>query len=164
MKCKTCEKLLLDELYGEISNKEILEKDLHLRQCQKCQAFNQDMQIMQSAVSTELVILPNNLDQITKRKCLQTIEFHPHTKPQRSSPKNWQTVPVSIWAALGLITMFTLILVIPSFSDPGQQKSLSSGVIASLILLAQNAVMLIISPVLIFRFAKKSRRMVMKNG
>lgn len=156
MKCKKIKKLIIDFSAQKISkaNSRIMAE--HINQCNDCYRFQQELLLMRQSIKTiEKPMLPHSVEKRTRARCIAEITSGDIEKALYPPPFGWLKVPKVIWVAVLILTILTLIFIVPFFGELSTRDSLSPQALYTLILIIQNTLMLILSPLLIQRYGKK---------
>ncbi|MCK4836633.1 MAG: zf-HC2 domain-containing protein [Candidatus Aminicenantes bacterium] len=155
MKCKEFKCLIIEERNGELDEKESRMLAVHLSQCEGCVTFKNEMHAIARILKTnrppELSPL---LDHKTREMCHEAL---PKMQPKKKSGKlasNWAGMPRGILVALILLVIFTLVLIFPVAGEFSLEDYLSAGEILTLMLILQNAVMLLLAPLLFRNYSQ----------
>lgn len=159
MRCKDIKKCLIDRWPQQMSELDSQMLAEHVSQCPSCFKFQQELQLMRQSLETlERPLLPLSLDQKTKKRCCELLACAGLEKKLSPVPFGWLKVPKIIWGAFLFITVFTLVLIAPFFEELSTNGSLSTRTIYTIIIILQNAVMLILAPLLLQRYGKKTAK------
>lgn len=164
MKCKSVEKLLLA---GEDRDRTAAEKqavEAHLADCPACREFQEARQRMRAGL-TDLwrAEPPQALSERTRRACLDALrrgrsaspDHDPAARPRAS--RGGSRIPAPVIAASAVFTAATVVWVVLSLLGAGpldSWKSLEALPLAAqvgLLLVAQNAFVLLLAPVILRR-------------
>lgn len=151
MRCKDIKRLIIDasERDLEQAEKHVLEK--HLAECEVCARFQNQYQNIRLSLSTSpKPALPHLLDSLTLGACQDWIYTAATTgKVIPSSSKS--ALPKLVWSALFLLTVLTVIILIPLLKEFQLDQNISVSTAVALTLILQNAVMLFFAPLIIRR-------------
>jgi hypothetical protein len=142
MTCKAIERLILESEERALGVDERRQVEDHLRDCPGCRAFEagrrrilEDLKVFLQAE------LPHSLDLRTRRLCLEALAG--------GSAAGKAKVPVPIIAASVLFTVVAVAWLTVSLIDVVPGQPLPSGTWAGIVFIAQNVLMLFLSPVIL---------------
>jgi len=167
MKCKKIQSIVIKGGFQNLSAEDDLIFAKHVENCQECLKFQQDFRLMQQSVTIlKKPFLSPVIDCETKKRCINELLSEEYfLKNHPVTIKNVK-IPKIILAALLILTLLTMVLIASGSVEYFILDSISPGTFFTLILIIQNALMLILSPLLIFKYGKKRRipLLVIKNG
>jgi predicted anti-sigma-YlaC factor YlaD len=139
MTCKHFQAMMLDQRSEPLSGPVSRSLSDHLKQCRECRVFQREIsRLRQGCRSVPEPVLPDPLERATRRLC--------HRRIEQSNP-----VPRPVYWALASILILTLVVIFPAMGKQPLDSDWSPGEVLGLILVLQNAVMLLFSPLLIRR-------------
>jgi anti-sigma factor RsiW len=158
MQCKDIERLIIisseEELSPEVSK--VIEQ--HLERCAQCARLRDDLEKIRLGITTmPKPLLPPDLAQKTRQRCLDEIRLQPAHAKRVFSRIRSNPVPIHVWAALVPLIIFTVLLVAPVIKEIRLDESLTFESAAALTLLIQNAAMLFFAPILIRKYRLKRK-------
>lgn len=160
MKCKECERLIL-ESYSEGLNEETKEEvERHMKGCERCARLEEEMAGIRNAFLRQCrPVLPQDLDEKTYQLCRAEMTSR-QREGQVFGGKVWlKSIPFSIKAAFISLIVLTVIWTVPLLRELKLEESLSVAAIILMSLIFQNTVMLIFSPLLLRRLRMKRARL-----
>ncbi len=158
MQCKDIERLIIVSSEEELSSEESKIMEQHLEHCAQCARLRDELEKIRLGITTmSKPVLPPDLAQKTRQRCLDEIRFKPESAKRVFSRIRSYPIPKYVWAALVPITVFTVLLVGPLIKEIRLDESLTFESAAALTLLIQNAGMLFFAPILIRRYRLKQR-------
>jgi anti-sigma factor RsiW len=144
MRCQDIERLMLESSEGEWTPEEQRTLEAHLKSCPDCAAFRDFRANLRSALEkTPAPDLDAELVEKVRRRC--------HGELLQKSSGRPTGVPLSIWAAFGILTVITLGFFIPQIQEFFATKEFTPAMGVLLAILLQNAVMLFFAPVIMRR-------------
>jgi hypothetical protein len=161
MKCREYQMMLVDDRQERIPGQQMRHLARHLKTCRECQAFrNQLNQLRKGLKKARIPKMPAELDRLTRQRC--------HNELGRSVPINRRGagIPFLVFGALLALIMVTSILIFPVLGELSGDNSFTPGEIVAVIIVLQNTVMLLLSPLLIrkYRFNSYRTALEIKNG
>lgn len=167
MKCKQCISLVLEQPNRDMSDDESRMLAEHLNRCADCLAFKNELQAVSGLMKAiRAPELSSELDEKTREKCHGALRKAGTIKETAETSPRLFGLPRGILASLFLLVAITLVLVFPTIGELSFKETLSAGEMFTLMLILQNAVMLLFSPVLFRKYSRitfKTFREV-KNG
>ena len=147
MNCKAIERLILESEERPLADGERRSVEAHLRDCRGCQAFEDGRRtIREELKDLRRAGLPPSLDLRTRRLCLEALAGGPAAaSPAEGKPK----IPVPVIAVSVLFTVLAVIWLTVALVDVMPGQPLPSGAWAAIAFIAQNALMLFLSPVIL---------------
>lgn len=159
MTCEEIKKLLVDCKPQQMSKQDQQNLAEHISHCRGCFAFQQELRLIRQSLETlQRPVLPLSLDKKTRERCCN--ELLSGSTKKKFSPVylKWPRVPKMVWAALIVLTVFTLILIAPFWGELANDDPLSPRTLFSIIVISQNVLMLMLAPLLLQRYGKKSAK------
>ncbi len=154
MRCQDFERLILESGDRELSREERRSIECHLIQCASCNSFREFWLGLRVPIQNfPAADLPPDLDYRVRLSCHDAIRTSggKRRRAQPAAPRQIAPVPWPIWAALSALTVLTLAFVIPGILEFWQNQKLTPGIILVLVLILQNALMLLFVPVIVRR-------------
>ncbi len=156
MQCKDIERLILISSEEELSPEESKIIKQHLEDCALCASLRDDLEKIRLGITTmPKPVLPPDLAQKTRQRCLAEIRLQAATAKRVFSRIRSYAVPIYVWAAFIPLVILTVLLIAPVIKEIRLGESLSFESAAALTLLIQNAAMLFFTPILIRRYRIK---------
>lgn len=160
MKCRDYQMLLIDDHQERIPEREIQELVQHIEICRECEAFRKQLDRLRQALEKNPVPgLPAEIDRMTRQRCLAELS--------RSEPvlRN-EGIPRLLVGALLALFAVTLVLIFPVLGTISLEDSFTLAEVMAMVLILQNAVMLLLAPLLIRRYGTDPQRSILevKNG
>jgi hypothetical protein len=148
MKCRDVQQWLLSQENGREGQRESGRIQNHLSMCRECAQFQQDLQFIRRTAGETKPEPSPGLVLLTYKRCRRLLD------QQNYSAR----VPKIIWFSFSLIFILTLwfILPVPVLLQK-EASDLTSLNPAPLILVIQNAVMLLFVPVILKKFRRRER-------
>jgi hypothetical protein len=148
MTCKSIEQLILESEERPLRGDERRLAEDHLRGCPGCRAFEAGRRTIREGVrDIGRADLPRSLDLRTRRLCREALAGDPAAAKAK--------VPVPVIAASVLFTVLAAIWLTATLIDVTPGQPLPSGAWAAIVFIAQNVLVLFLSPV-ILRMARPS--------
>jgi hypothetical protein len=147
MTCKAIEQMILESEERPLEESERRKVEAHLRDCRSCRAFeNGRRTIREELKGLPRADLPPSLDLRTRRLCLEALAGGSAT----ASPAAGRArIPVPVIAVSVLFTVLAAIWLTVALVDVRPGQTLPSGAWAALVFIAQNVLMLFLSPVVL---------------
>ncbi len=150
MRCQDSERLILESAERELNQEERLSLKEHLSQCKNCPGFREFFEDLRSSLQKGPTPgLPADLEERVRFACHAELLTRWGGQTKLATPKPSASIPWLVWAALTALTVMTTIFLIPAVQELWQNQELSLKTGLALILLFQNAVALLIVPVLV---------------
>lgn len=156
MRCRKVEKILLLSEENELSTDEQQKFMIHISSCPQCRRFQERTRLIRMGLG-ELPDpgLPEDVEDRTRALCHSVLKEVSARKGLRTRVQ--QPVPRLIWGILAAITMLTFVWAWPvlkdlNIEDPSLKELLVLGIII------QNFMMLLFSPLLLFRHSLERSR------
>lgn len=164
MRCQDFERLILESGERELAQEERTVLQEHLEICSDCaalQSFRGDIRrYLQEPTGAELSA---EFSDNVRLRCRAEVESLSARRAGKDVQKRPATVPWTIWAALLVLTGLTLSFLIPGLDEWRRSQKLTLGTALVLVVILQNALMLLFTPLLMrrepssqFRFRKIS--------
>lgn len=152
MRCQDFERLMLELGERELLREERLALDEHLETCPGCAAFRSfrgDIRrYLQEAAGPAL---SDELSDSVRLRCRAELDSLSRTPAGQDSGRRPAAVPWPIWAALLVLTGLTVLFLIPGLEEFRQSQELTLGTVLVLLVILQNALMLLCAPLLMRR-------------
>jgi len=156
MQCKDIERLIIVSSEEELSPEELKVIEQHLEHCAHCARLRDELEKIRLGITTmPKSVLPPDLAQKTRQRCLDEIRLQPAPAKRVFSQIRSYPVPKYVWAALIPLVIMTVLLIVPVIKEIRLDESLTFESAAALTLLIQNAGMLFFAPILIRRYRSK---------
>jgi hypothetical protein len=139
----------------------------HLEACGDCREFKRKIRLLQQGVrDIPSPVLADDCDRSTRQLCHREIASVPAGKAVTRHIPNGTRIPRPVYLALMVLVTLTLIVIFPVVGKWPFELQWSLREILSLALVFQNAVMLLLSPLLIRRYGPLSglSRLEVENG
>lgn len=164
MQCQDLERLILESTERELNQEERLSLEKHLSQCKSCAAFQEFFDdLRRSLQKGPAPELPPDLEERVRFACHKELLARRGGQTKPAPPEPCASIPWLVWTALAALTVMTTVFLIPAAQELWQNQELSLNTVLALILLLQNAVALLIVPVL-FRERPYSRRFLVHEN
>lgn len=167
MKCKQCRSLILGQGERNMTDRESLMLTEHLSRCPECLGFKNERQVLVGLIKARgAPELSPELERKTREKCHLALRATGTTKESTGTPAGWFGIPRGILVSLFVLVAITLVLILTGFGEFPNGNALSPGDLLTLMLVLQNAVMLLFSPVLFRKYGQFRFRTFreVKNG
>jgi anti-sigma factor RsiW len=156
MQCKNIERLIIVSSEEELSPEESKAVEQHLEDCAHCARLRDDLEKIRLGITTmPKPLLPPDLAQKTRQRCLDEIKLQPAPSKRVFSRIRSYAVPIYVWAAFIPLVILTVLLIAPIIKEIRLEEPLTFESAAALTLLVQNAAMLFFAPILIRRYRSK---------
>ncbi len=153
MNCKAMERLILEREGRPLADDERRRIEAHLRDCPGCRAFEAGQRVAREGLKEfRREGLPRSLDLRTRNLCLESLGSG---AAARSADTARTKVPLAVTAVSLLFTLLAVIWLTVTLVDVIPGQPLPSSAWAAIVFIAQNALMLFLSPV-ILRTARTS--------
>ena len=155
MNCKAIERLILESEERRLEEGERRGVEEHLRDCPGCRAFEAGRRVAREGLKEiGREGLPRSLDLRTRNLCLEALKT---SAAAGSADAARAKVPLAVAAVSLLFTVLAVIWLTVTLVDVAPGQPLPSSAWAAIVFIAQNALMLFLSPV-ILRPARTSER------
>jgi anti-sigma factor RsiW len=152
MNCKAIERLILDGEERPLADGERQRVEEHLRDCPGCRAFEAGRRVIREGLEEfRREGLPRSLELRTRNLCRDALGAGASADGARTK------VPVAVTVVSLLFTVLAVIWLTVALVDVTPGQPLPSSAWAAIVFIAQNALMLFLSPV-ILRPARTSER------
>jgi anti-sigma factor RsiW len=156
MQCKDIERLIIVSSEEELSPEESKAVEQHLEHCANCARLRDDLEKIRLGITTmPKPLLPPDLAQKTRQRCLDEIRLQPAAAKRVFSRIRSYPIPKYVWVALVPLIIFTVLLIAPVIKEIRLDGSLTFESAVALSLLIQNAAMLFFAPILIRKYRSK---------
>ncbi len=143
MKCKGYRALMIDQRPELLSKPQSRLLADHIKNCRDCREFQQELKQLQWGLKAiPEPVLPDDCERVSREVCHREIQKAPGR------------IPRSVYLALMALMAITLVLIFPVVGELSFETSFSSQETLAFILVLQNAVMLLLSPLLIRRYGR----------
>jgi hypothetical protein len=155
MKCKEIQERLHQGLPDDAVNQRDLEWLTHLDNCPQCKKLIHDLNFVRlNLAAAQPRAVPDALDQQVLRRCHDEIDAGTVETLAEPAVTRWLKIPPLIWAAISILVVLTFAAVTPIIGDLLSSEPLSDRGLFTLIVIGQNALMLLLSPVIIQKFTQ----------
>jgi anti-sigma factor RsiW len=152
--------LIIESSERKLSEEENKTVQEHLDTCPACAAFQKSVEDIQDTVKNlPFPSLSSDLEVRTREICHAEIRSREAFIRARSIRIQRPSIPVLVWGALFVITVLTIAFVVPQIKDLRLDQSMTFANIVGLTLVLQNAVMLILTPLIMRRFYPRRQAM-----
>ena len=159
MRCQDAQRLMLDIPEGTLSADTLSALEEHVRRCPKCAGLRADLEEIRTGLENHpLPEPPADLIERTRAVCLAELRANEDARETNPGKTRVAAPPKFIWAALAVLTVLTLIFVVPRIEDIKFDEMLTFETVLTFSLLIQNAVMLFFAPILIRKFRSNVER------
>ncbi|MFC1502282.1 hypothetical protein ACFL6A_02610 [bacterium] len=150
MKCRECQRLIVQSTPDQLSLEVQSELTGHLSQCSDCASLESELETIRTGIKKWPVPeLSEKLDEETRTLChAQLAGMKKHSIVKRPS-SSILTTPRFIWAILISLVILSLFWIIPTLKDFQFEEPMNFKTSAALAFLIQNSLMLIFSPLLL---------------
>ncbi len=167
MKCKGYRTLMVDqrpELLSEPQSRLLAD---HIENCRDCRKFQQELKRFQWGLKAiPEPVLPDDCERLSREACYREIQQVLAGKRLKRQAADSGRVPRLVYLALMALMAITLVLIFPVVGELSFEASFSSQEILAVMLVLQNAAMLLLSPLLIRRYGHQAglSRQEARNG
>jgi hypothetical protein len=157
MKCNQAEKLIIELSQTWLDPAIKAELDAHVLDCPKCTSFREKFQMIQQGIDKikhpdpSLALLDRTIafchDELIGQDEIHVVEKY-HSEAIR--------IPKFVWIAFGALLIFTIAWAVPVIKEAVKYQVFTRQAIIVIIMIIQNLMMLIFSPVLLRRLGLKS--------
>lgn len=155
MNCKQLKKLLIDNAEDIKSGKDA-EVEAHVSTCTECEQFYSSlMSIRDSVNNAKYPVLPNKLANKTLNQCHKKLLLKKNKNFTSQLWVNYHMVPQIVWIAIAIVIVLTISWVFPRIAEAVKNQNFTYYTGWIVILLIQNIVMLIFTPLLLHQFKVK---------
>jgi len=152
MRCQDFERLMLESDDRELLREERPALEEHLEGCSKCAAFRSFRGSLREQLREAAgPALPDELSDRVRLRCRAELDSLARTRAGQDFGRRPAAVPWPIWAALLVLTGLTLVFLVPGLEEFRQSQKLTLGAIVALLVILQNALMLLCTPLLMRR-------------
>jgi anti-sigma factor RsiW len=153
MRCKNVERLIIEATDRKLNDREKTAIEEHTEKCAVCASFQTSFGDIRSAVKNIPVPqLDPDLEEKTWAMChreicsLRAFDRSKYSRIRRSN------IPALVWGALVSLTILTAVIVVPQVKDYSFDQSMTFANIVGLSMILQNAVMLILTPLIMRKY------------
>jgi anti-sigma factor RsiW len=152
MRCQDFERLMLESDERELLREERLALEEHLEACPGCAAFRTFRESLRGRLREAAgPALSDELSASVRLRCLAELDSLSRSRAGRRSGRRAAPVPWPIWAALLVLTGLTVLFLIPGLDEFRQSQKPTLGAVLAVLVIFQNAVMLLCTPLLMRR-------------
>jgi anti-sigma factor RsiW len=152
MRCQDFERLMLESDDRELLQEERLTLEEHLEACPGCSAFRSFRRSLREQLREAAgPALPDELSDRVRFRCFGELDSLSRTRAGRDSGRRPASVPWPIWAALLVLTGLTILFLIPGLEEFRESQKLTLESLLVLMVILQNALMLLCTPLLMRR-------------
>lgn len=127
----------------------------HVNQCPECKKLLDDLNFVRNHLKRlQPLAIPDKLDQHVYRQCHDEIDAGEHETTVEPVPSGWLRIPPLVWAGICVLVILTFAAITPIIGDLLSSEPLSDRGIFTVIVIGQNALMLLFSPVIIQKFTQ----------
>jgi anti-sigma factor RsiW len=157
--------LILESTERELSHEEKIALEQHLSTCKSCVAFQDFFEdLKRSFQKMSAPELPADLEERVRFACHRELLARTGSQKKQAPAGPSASIPWLVWTALAALTVMTAVFLIPAVQGLWQNQELSLKAVLALILLLQNAVALLIVPVLVRGQRDSGRFLVHENA
>lgn len=167
MKCKHFRSLILEQPDRELTAGESRMLADHLSGCRECLAFKQELLLLGGLIGeNRFPELSTDVEREVRKRCHRALRERETAKQAAEKIPAWLGIPRGILLSLFLLVAITMILILTGFGEISIGNTLSAGDLLILMLVLQNAVMLLFSPVLFRKYGRMTSRNIReaRNG
>lgn len=156
MNCREIQERLLKGEPGSDAKETNPDWLAHINKCDECRKLIQDLNFVRINLGHLTPgPVPDPLDQRVARQCHDEINsMTPDTVTGHAKP-GWLMIPPLVWVGIALLIVLTFASITPIVGDLLSSEPLSERGLFTLIVIGQNALMLLLSPVIIQKFTQK---------
>jgi hypothetical protein len=152
MQCKHIEHLVMDSYERELNEKELSCMQQHIERCSRCARFQDSLEKIRTGLGALPLPVPSpELLEKTRKSLVGEIPAKIGSPNKEFARVSIDPIPKIIWAALLALILLTVLVIISVLDDLKWNQTLPFSAAAVLTLVLQNAVMLVIAPVLLRR-------------
>jgi len=160
MRCKDIERLIIDSSDEKLGSEELKGIEQHVADCAQCARFKDELEKIQACIKKMPLPVPKpELVQKTRKRCYAEIFPQQAKKTGITQQLPIHPLPKLMWAALFSLILLTVLFFAPAFKEILEQQILSFSSAVVLTLIIQNAVMLILTPVLLRKYRWKQQNL-----
>ncbi len=154
MRCKNIERLIIASWDEDLSPEELKAIEQHVGRCAHCARFREEL----GKIRTGIKAMPTpelspDLAENTRLRCYAEMKKQQEAARERRSSRTLsRPIPVYVWATLFVLTLLTMVVILPVVKEIKFDQTLSFKAAAVLTLIIQNAVMLFFAPILIRKY------------
>ena len=158
MNCKEIQERLLKAAPTGDLNQRDPDWLAHINKCQECKKLIHDLNFMRiNLQGLKPKPVADALDHKVLCQChneLDSAAVHTIVQPEQSG---WLKIPPLIWIGIAILIVLTFASITPIIGDLLSSEPLSERAIFTLIVIGQNALMLLLSPVIIQKFSQSRK-------
>jgi len=157
MRCKDIERLIIASWDEDLSSEELKAIEQHVSLCSHCARLREEL----GKIRTGIKAMPTpglspDLVENTRLRCYAEMKKQQEAARERNSSRTHsRPIPVYVWATLFVLTLLTMVIILPVIREIRFDQALSFKAAAVLTLIIQNAVMLFFAPILIRKYRSK---------
>jgi hypothetical protein len=160
MRCKDIERLIIDSSDEKLSSEELKGIEQHVADCAQCARFKDELEKIQVCIKEMPLPVPTpDLVQKTRKSCYAEMSEQSAKNTGITPQLPIHPLPKLMWAALFSLILLTVLFFAPAFKEILEQQSLSFSSAVVLTLIIQNAVMLVLTPVLLRKYRWKQHNL-----
>jgi hypothetical protein len=153
MRCKHVRVLLVDRQADSVSGSQSRLLNDHLEACGDCREFQRELKLLRQGIRIiPDPVLADDCERNTRELCYREIISVPSGIGIKGKDRNTVRIPRLVYLALMVLVTLTLVLIFPVAGELPFKTELSLPDALVLTLVLQNAVMLLLSPLLIRRY------------
>ena len=158
MNCREIQERLLGGVPESDANQRDPDWLAHINKCNKCKKLIQDLNFVRINLGQlESRSVPEALDHRVACQCHDELEsIAPQAVAERAKP-GWLAIPPLIWVGVAILIVLTFASITPIIGDLLSSEPLSERAIFTLVVIGQNALMLLLSPVIIQKFTQSRK-------
>ena len=152
MRCQDFERLMLESSERELVREERRALEEHLETCPVCAAFRDFLGGLRSSLrDAPGPALSTEFSDSVRLRCRAELDSLSRSRAGQDFGRRPAAVPWPIWAALAILTGLTLYFLIPGLEEFRQGQKLTLATALVLLVILQNALMLVAAPLLMRR-------------
>lgn len=158
MRCKNIERLIIASRDEDLSSEELKAIEQHVGLCAQCARFREELEKIRTGIKAlPTPELSPELAENTRLRCYAEMKKQREAAQEKRSLRALsRPIPVYVWATLFVLTLLTMVIILPAIREIRFDQTLSFKAAAVLTLIIQNAVMLFFAPILIRKYRSKS--------
>jgi anti-sigma factor RsiW len=157
--------LILESTERELSQEEKTALERHLSTCKSCAGFQEFFEdLRHSLQKTPAPELPADLEERVRFACHRELLARTGSQTKQAPAGPSASIPWLVWTALAALTVMTALFLIPAVQELWQNQELSLKAVLALIPLLQNAVALLIVPIIVRSRRDSGRFLVHENA
>lgn len=165
MRCKAIEKILLEDASEKISPTMQAELAAHLATCEKCAAFKHGLKSIHVAIPEIKSRTPElTLETMTRQACHREMSLREIPAFYRPPKSELLPIPIFLWIGLELLLIISTIWSGSVINLSLNQSTLSFQLILVLVMIFQNILMLVFTPLLLKKQQFPSKKLNLKRA